>query len=166
QLLALGVFIITIAAGFRGDQNPYKNLAPIKVWVTGWIGLAYVCAFVGNLWVVINHWRTIFEAVETIAAPITRQQELSLGLRYPTTLGAWPAFALLLAFSWIELVYPNPAVPRFIAWLLVDYSILTFAGMALFGRERWLAHGEVFSLLFGTLARFAPLEVRTGPRCE
>src|SRR5262249_4453410 len=103
QLLPLGVFIITIAAGFRGDQNPYKNLAPIMVWVTGWIGLAYVCAFVGNLWVVINPWRTIFEAIETIAAPITRRQELSLGLRYPTTLGAWPAFALLLAFSWIEL---------------------------------------------------------------
>jgi len=163
QLFALGAFIITIAAGFRGDQNPYKNLAPTMVWVIGWVGLAYVCAFVGNLWAVINPWRMIFEAIETIAAPITRRPELSLGLRYPAALGVWPAFALLLAFSWIELVYPNPAVPRFIAWLLVGYSIPTFAGMALFGRERWLAQGEVFSLLFGTFARFAPLAVRTGP---
>src|SRR6516225_3446677 len=66
QLFALGAFIITIAAGFRGDQNPYKNLAPTMVWVIGWVGLAYVCAFVGNLWAVINPWRTIFESIETI----------------------------------------------------------------------------------------------------
>ena len=71
---------------------------------------------------------------------------------------------LLLAFSWIELVYPNPAVPRFIAWLAIAYSILTFAGMFVFGRERWLRHGEVFSLVFGTFARFAPIEMRTGRR--
>ena len=40
--------------------------------------------------------------------------------------------------SWIELVYPNPAVPRLIAWLAVGYSVLTFAGMFVFGRECWL----------------------------
>ena len=71
---------------------------------------------------------------------------------------------LLLAFAWIELVYPNPAVPRFIAWLAVAYSVLTFAGMFVFGREIWLAHGEVFTLVFGTFARFAPIELRTGPQ--
>src|SRR5262249_40990903 len=40
---------------------------------------------------------------------------------------------------------------------LTGYSLLTFAGMALFGRATWLAHGEVFSLVFGIFARFAPL---------
>jgi hypothetical protein len=165
QFLALAAFIITIVAGFRGDQNPYKNLAPTMVWIIGWVGLAYVSAFVGNVWAVINPWRTIFEALETLAGPVTRGRGLSLRLRYPAAaLGVWPAFALLLAFSWIELVYPNPAVPRFIAWLAVGYSILTFSGMLLFGRERWLAHGEVFTLVFGTFARFAPFEVRTGPQ--
>jgi hypothetical protein len=32
--------------------------------------------------------------------------------------------------------------------------------MWLFGRARWLCHGEVFTLVFGLLARFAPTEVR------
>jgi hypothetical protein len=32
--------------------------------------------------------------------------------------------------------------------------------MALFGREAWLARGEAFSLAFGILGRFAPLDTR------
>jgi hypothetical protein len=163
KLLALAGFIITIVAGFRGDQNPYRNIAPTMVWTIAWVGLAYVSAFIGNHWAVINPWRTIFESIETIYRGITRQPELSLRLRYPEALGVWPAFLLLLAFSWIELVYPNPAVPRTIAWLALAYSILTFTGTFLFGRERWLERGEVFTLVFGTFARFAPIEIRTGP---
>jgi len=162
KLLALAAFIITILAGLRGDQNPYRNIASTMLWIIVWVGLAYVSAFVGNVWTLINPWRTIFEAIETINEAITGRRELSLGLRYPPVLGLWPAFVLLLAFAWLELVYPNPAVPRLIASLALAYSALTFAGMVCFGRERWLAHGEVFTAVFGTFARFAPLDMRTG----
>jgi hypothetical protein len=164
KLLALAVFIVVIVAGFRGDQNPYKNIAPTTVWVIGWVGLAYVSAFVGDVWALINPWRTIFETIETIYRGITRRPELSFDLPYPAALGVWPAFALLLAFSWIELVSPNPALPQFIAFLTIAYSVLTFAGMFAFGCERWLANGELFTLVFGTFARFAPIEPRTAPR--
>ena len=132
------------------------------VWIIWWIGFAYVSALLGDLWAVINPWRTIFEAVDTIYRGVTRRPGLSLGLHYPAALGVWPAFVLLLAFAWIELVYPNPAVPRFIASLAIAYSVLTLAGMLLFGCERWLKRGEVFALVFGTFARFAPIELRTG----
>ena len=164
KLIALAAFIVTIIAGFRGDESPYRNIAPTMVWVILWVGLAYVSAFVGNVWAVINPWRTIHESIETIYQGVTGRGELSLRLPYPAGLGVWPAFALLLGFSWIELVYPNPAVPRFIAWLALAYSVLTFAGMFLFGRERWLERGELFTLVFGTFARFAPLEIQTGTR--
>src|SRR5439155_8983655 len=70
------------------------------------------------------------------------------------------------ALAWVELVYPNPAVPRFLALLAVAYSGLTFTGMFLFGCETWLERGEVFTLVFGTFARFAPFEVRVRPRPE
>ena len=162
KLLALAAFIVTILAGLRGDQNPYRNIAPTMLWIIVWVGLAYVSAFVGNVWTLINPWRTIFEAIETFNEAITGRRELGLGLRYPPALGLWPAFVLLLAFAWLELVYPNPAVPRLIASIALAYSALTFAGMVCFGRERWLAHGEVFTAVFGTFARFAPLDMRTG----
>jgi hypothetical protein len=156
KLFGLAIFIITIIAGFRGQQDPYRNIAPTLVWIIWWVGLAYVCAFVGNLWTLINPWRTIFESAEIIYCEITGRPALSLGLSYPKRLGAWPAFLLLLAFSWTELIYPSPAVPLHIAWLAIGYSAVTFLGMSAFGREVWLEHGEVFSLVFGTFARFAP----------
>src|SRR5262245_8498131 len=166
KLLALAAFIVTIVAGFRGDQNPYRNIAPTIVWIIGWVGLAYVSAFVGNIWAVINPWRTIFESIETIYQGITGRREFGLRLSYAEALGVWPACLLLLAFAWIELVYPNPAVPRTIAWLALAYSVLTFTGMLLFGCERWLERGELFTAVFGTFARFAPIEIRTAPQRE
>jgi hypothetical protein len=158
KLFGLAVFIITIIAGFRGQDDPYRNIAPTVVWIIWWVGLAYVCAFVGNLWAPINPWSTIFESVETIYCGLTNKPALSLGLPYPEQLGTWPAFLLLLAFSWTELIYPSPAVPLHIAWLAIGYSALTFLGMFAFGHRVWLQRGEVFSLVFGTFARFAPTE--------
>src|SRR5262249_360468 len=158
KFCGLVIFIITIIAGFRGQDDPYRNIAPTMVWIIFWVGLAYVCAFIGNLWVLINPWNAIFESVETIYCELTNRPALWLGLRYPENLGTWPAFVLLLAFSWIELIYPSPAVPLHIAWLAIGYSVLTFLGMFAFGREVWLQNGEVFSLIFGTFARFAPTE--------
>jgi hypothetical protein len=162
KLVALGIFIITVIAGLRGDQNPYRNIAPTMVWIVFWIGLAYVSAFIGNVWAVLNPWRTIFETLDTLFCALSGRAGLSLDLRYPATLGVWPAFVLLLAFSWTELIYPDPALPRFIAELAIAYTVLTLAGMVLFGGERWLQHGEVFTLVFATFGRFAPIELRTG----
>ena len=83
-------------------------------------------------------------------------------LPYPSALGIWPAFVLLLAFAWIELDLSEPG--RAAAYRVARRRLfhLTFTGMFVFGRERWLRHGEVFSLVFGTFARFAPIELRPG----
>jgi len=168
KLVALGLFVVTVAAGFFGDQNPFRNIAPTLVWVIWWVGLTFVSAFVGDIWSLINPWRTVFEWAERVGNGAARGERPARALRYPKALGVWPAVALLLAFSWMELVFPSPAVPRNIAWLAVAYSILTWSGMFVFGRETWLRHGEVFTVFFGLFARFAPTEVRVRDRlvCE
>ena len=56
KILALAIFILTIAAGLIGNQNPYRNIAPTMVWIIWWVGLAYVCAFVGDVAALINPW--------------------------------------------------------------------------------------------------------------
>jgi hypothetical protein len=91
---------------------------------------------------------------------LTGGKHLSLGWPLPQWLGVWPAVVLLLAFSWAEIVWSGNEVPANIAAVLLGYAILTFAGMHVFGREPWLARGEVFSLVFGLFARFSPTEVR------
>ena len=166
KFVSVLLFIVTVTAGFVGNQNPYRNIAPTMVWIVVWVGLAYVSAFVGDLWALLNPWRTIFAWAESLCARLGGGRGLSLGLRYPDALGVWPAVVLLLAFVWVELVYPTPAVPAQIACLAAGYSVLTWAGMAVFGRETWLRNAEVFSVVFGTYARFAPTEFRGGARPE
>jgi hypothetical protein len=166
KLVAAGLFVVTVTAGFIGDQNPYRNITPTMVWIIVWVGVAYVSAFVGDLWTLINPWATIFDGAAWLYRRAGNGRGFSYRLPYPAALGVWPAVALLLVFSWIELVYPTPAVPKHIACFAAAYSVLTWTGMALFGRETWVRHGEVFSVVFGTFARFAPTEARTGPRPE
>jgi hypothetical protein len=165
-------------AGLIGDPNPYRNIAPTLVWIIWWVGLVYVAVLFGNVWTLLNPWRTIVDAAAWIygrlsprkRGPIRRVGEatgygfpLSRERPYPNALGYWPACALLLAFTWIELIYPNAAAPAHLAWLTIAYSLLTWIGMALFGRDAWLQHGEVFTVVFGLFARCAPTEFRVPP---
>ena len=68
RLAVLGLFVVTILAGLVGDPNPYRNIAPTLVWIIWWVGLAYVQAFLGDVWSLINPWRTAFDAAE-LAVP-------------------------------------------------------------------------------------------------
>jgi len=79
--------------------------------------------------------------------------------RYPRALGMWPAVVLFGAFAWAELMFNGRAVPAQVALLIVGYSMITWAGMAIFGRSVWLSRGDPFATAFGLLARFAPLEL-------
>jgi hypothetical protein len=160
KLAAVLLFALVVAAGSLGNQQPLRNIAPTMVWVLWWVGLAVVSAFVGDLWALINPWRTLFAWAEALYRRLSGGRALSLGLPWPAALGVWPAVALLLAFAWLELVFPAPALCPNIAWMALAYSVITWTGMLLFGHERWLRHGEVFALFFGLLARFAPLEIR------
>jgi len=160
RLICLALFLLVVLAGFFGDQNPYRNIAPTMVWVIGWVGLAYVSVVFGNVWALINPWRTVFDAAEWLYDRLGGGRRLALCLPYPERLGVWPACVLLLAFSWIELVHPDPAMPANIARFAAIYSALTWAGMVLFGGATWLRHGEVFTVVFGTFARIAPVELR------
>ena len=159
QLLSVGLLVLVILAGLFGNQNPYRNIAPTLVWVIFWVGLTFVSALIGNLWALLNPWRALFATAERL----WRQGgggELSLRLAYPEPLGVWPAFLLLFAFCWTELVNPNAALPAHLAILAIAYSALTWTAMVVFGRETWLRHGEVFSVVFGLFARFAPTDMR------
>ena len=161
RLASVGLFLLVIIAGLAGNQDPYRNIVPTLVWIIFWVGLATFSAFVGNLWAQINPWRIIFDWADRLCHATTGRG-LALNLPYLEALGVWPACALLLAVSWIELVFPSPAVPANIASLALCYSAITWAGMAAFGSRIWTEHGEVFSAFFGLFACFAPTE--DGPR--
>jgi hypothetical protein len=160
RTIAVALFLLVMTAGFFGIQSPLKNIAPVMVWAIWWVGMAYISALLGNLWALVNPLDALFSWAEALCARIRPGCKLSLGLRYPDALGAWPAVVLFLAFVWMELVWEHSDSPRHLASAMLAYSALTWLGMWLYGREEWLCHGEVFTLVFGLLARFAPTEVR------
>jgi len=162
RLLSVGAFALVVLAGVFGNQNPFKNFAPTAVWVVWWVGLAYVSALVGDLWALVNPWNTLFSWAEGLYRHVRPGSRLALEVPYPEWLGTWPAVVLFLAFAWAELVWERAEVPASLADAVVLYSIITWGGMLLYGRERWLQGGEVFSVFYGTLARFAPMEIRSG----
>lgn len=157
RAVALVLLGATIAAGIEGTRDPVMNLAPTLVWIVGWVGLTVVCACVGNVWSAIDPWRTLFDLLDAAARRMGRRRGATLGLGYPRALGAWPAVALLLFIGWFEVVYPEGAEPRRIATALLAWTAITLAGSVAFGAESWRRNGDVFSIYFGTLGRFAPL---------
>ena len=156
RALAVLLFVLALAAGLFGAQDPYRNLIVTLVWVTWWVGFAFACALIGDLWAPLNPLATLHRW----AAALSRRP-LSLGLRYPVRLGVWPAVLVLLCFAWAELVWRDKDVPLYLARAVLGYSLLTWLGMLVFGRDTWLARGEAFSLAFGVLGRFGPLDTRS-----
>jgi hypothetical protein len=147
RTLAFIVFLFVVCAGFIGVQDPYRNLIVTMVWVTWWVGFAFVCALAGDLW--------------ALASPFHIPPFKGF-LRYPGQLGAWPAIVLFFAFAWLELVWHDKDVPAYLASAVLGYAVLTWTAAAVFGTEAWLRNGEAFSIAFGVLGRFAPLYAQGG----
>ena len=158
QVISIGLFLLVLAAGFFGTQDTLKNFAPTFVWIIWWVGLAYVVALAGNLWPTINPWSILFAGLEKVVRLLGARGRLGLGLTYPSWLGVWPAVALFGFFAWFELIVETAKVPDILATAILVYSGITWLGMAVFGRDVWLARGEAFSLAFGVLGRFAPID--------
>jgi len=160
RVLAVIFLIATVVAGFVGSPDPFYNLAPVVVWVVWWVGMAFVCALIGDLWSLINPFRMLFFWAECAFARLTKRTKLSLARSYPPTLAMWPAVAGLLIFFWAELIWSGGSVPRNIAIAVIIYAVATWSGMFVYGRDVWLQNADTFSIVFGILARFAPLELR------
>lgn len=168
KIASVFVFGLVVVAGLLGNQEPIENVAPTMVWVIWWVGFAYLSSLVGNLWVAVNPWGAIFEWLDALYARINPGDRLSSNRPYPERLSYWPAVVLFSMFAWVELVYPGSSEPRVIAQMAILYSVVSVGGMIIYGKWAWLKYGEVFSVVFGLLARFAPTEVvvRNSTLCD
>jgi hypothetical protein len=155
---SLGLLILLFLASLLGEPSAGQNLAPTFVFVIFWVGLVVVVIFFGNIWSLLNPWR----AGADLVAWFWREARWSWssGITYPERLGRWPATALLLAFTALELAYVEPANPRALALAIFLYSWITWVGMAVFGRDVWLRNGEAFNVYFDLLGRIAPFGKR------
>jgi hypothetical protein len=149
---AIGVLglLAIIVTGLFGSQQPTRNPAEYLTWIYFWAGLVILSGLVGNLWVLLNPWAAIYD--------------VTLGRRprpvrtLPEWLGIWPAAVAYFLFAAFELASGVSNRPWLVATLAIVYSVVTLAGMAVFGRDQWLTRAEGFSVLFGLVGRFGPVE--------
>ncbi len=165
---ALGVFLLGVAiwAGFEGTSAPDRNIALTLIFVTSWLGFPLLSVALGNVFAAFNPWKAI-------ATPITLAYRRLAGrapghLEYPAWLGRWPAAVGLAAFVWLELIHGTGGgvsvgvEPESLARAASYYTAYTMVMMAMFGREKWLDNGEVFSVYFGMFGSLGKFEFRDG----
>lgn len=140
-----------------GDITP---VPAILFWVLLWVGVPIVAVLLGNPWPSLSPFRTLFGLLEAGGRRLGLER-LDLGLAYPRSLARWPAVALLYGAIWAELVLPSRTDASRVGAILLGYTLLTLAGMTLFGRIAWLRNAELFEVLLGWFGRIGPLGRRS-----
>lgn len=155
RLVGVASFILVIAAGFWGPDNPLLNLAPNFIWITWWLGFSLGIALLGNFWPLFNPWTGLFDgciwAARICGLKISEEKGQ---FPFPKWLGLYLATGFLLAWSWMEVVYPIAFVPAKVASIALVWTVMNLTGMYLFGRDAWQVRGDVFSVYFATLGQF------------
>jgi hypothetical protein len=156
--LSVALLGLVWAAAAFGSELPNENLAPTFVYVVFWLGTAALVVLLGDVWSVLDPWRTVADAVAWTAGRARMDEEPPFS--YPAWLGRWPATLLLFSFVTLELVYVEPSNPRVLAVAIALYSAITWAGMAAFGRRAWRENGDGFAVYFGLLSHLGVFAAR------
>jgi hypothetical protein len=132
----------------------FENPMTVLTWVDFWVGLGLVSFLVGYVWDFVSPLSAAARALDRALARRGVDP-----LRYSERLGQWPAVALLLVWTWMELIWDRAKDPRTLALLAIAYVLATLVGAALFGAEAWLGNVELFTVLSRAFARFSPMQL-------
>jgi len=152
-VLGLAAIIVT---GLFGSTEATRNPTEYLTWIYFWAGTVILSGLVGNLWYLLNPWAAIYDAVARFTPP--RGETSRVGRLTLARLGIWPAVLAFFLFACLELTTGMANRPWLVGSLALLYSAVTLAGMYFFGRDEWLEHCEAFTVLFGIVGRFSPVE--------
>jgi hypothetical protein len=148
-LLALAFLVY---AGIYGSQEIAENILPTTFWLVIWIAVPISCGVFGDWTPWVNPFATIARLVDR---DDLRQRLIGgAALSWPRWLGFWPATLIFFLVASGELIYNGWATrPIVTAVSLVVYALISALGGLLFGAEKWLERGEMFSVLWATWGR-------------
>ncbi len=161
---AIGVsgLATTIIAGLFGATDATRNPTEYLTWIYFWAATVILSGLVGNLWYLLNPWAATFDVLKRLGLP---SPPLRGGApRVAGSPGIWPAVVAFFLFACLELTTGMANRPWLVGSLALLYSAVTLAGMYFFGRDEWLEHCEAFTVLFGIVGRFSPLEAERDDR--
>ncbi|KFU82500.1 hypothetical protein SAMN04489729_0952 [Amycolatopsis lurida] len=151
RVLGVILFAGFLAMAWAGPDNSAGNPAPAWFYVWFWVGLVPLSLLFGPVWRRLNPLRTIAALIPA------RRREL------PGRLGYLPAIVGLLAFLWLELVFPHSDSPRAIAFFAAVYAVIHIALGGVYG-PRWFDHGDAFEVYARLIAALSPFGRRADGR--
>jgi hypothetical protein len=151
RVLGFVFFVFTVWAAVAGPDlliNPTFGI----VYVLLWVGIVPMSLLFGPFYRAVSPMRTIHLLFSKATGG--RPED---GIRpLPRWVGYWPSSLGLLAFVWLELVYPHSTYLSPVRLWFAAYVAIMIVGASVFG-SRWFAAAdpfEVYSTLVGHLSVF------------
>ncbi len=155
------MFILIIAAGLFGNQNPALNIAPLLTWTIWWGLLIVLILFAGKAWCYVCPWDAMAEWTEKLAFWRKNDDGLSANQKWPRVVrNILIATILFVGLTWIELGFGVTMKPRVTAYLAIAMLLMAVASALLFDRKSFCRYGCLVGRVSGLYALFASVEVR------
>ncbi len=146
--LSFLAFLALVFVGLFGARDPMHNLMTLVFWTGVWIVVPLGSMLFGNLWRGLNPWTGPVRIARTLLG-----RKGGIGL---ARLAHWPAVAGYAGFVWFQMVSLYPDDPAVLAAVALAYWLAIFL-LAVLDGEDWLERGEFLTVLFGLIAKVAPL---------
>ncbi len=158
------LFLVVIAAGLFGNQNPAMNMAPLLTWTVWWTGLIFAVLYLGKGWCTICPWDALAGWAERLKFWGPRGDSLGLNLPWPKSMrNIWFAVGLFLALTWVELGMGITLIPRATAWVALGMLGMAVASAFLFERKSFCRYACLVGRVSGLYALFSSVEIRAMP---
>ncbi|MHC4067300.1 MAG: 4Fe-4S binding protein, partial [Planctomycetota bacterium] len=161
QLVMVCLFLLIIAAGLFGNQNPALNVAPLLTWTIWWGGLVVLIMFAGKAWCYMCPWDALAGWLEKLRLWKKTDAGASLGLPWPRIVrNITIATVLFVGLTWVELGFGVTMRPRATAYLAMAMLVLAVVSAFLFDRKSFCRYGCLVGRVSGLYAMFSGIEIR------
>ncbi len=161
RMITVVFFVLIVAAGLWGNQNPAQNIAPILTWTIWWGLLIVLILFAGKAWCYVCPWDALAEWSEKLSLWRKIDDGLSLGWKWPKVIrNISIATILFVGLTWIELGFGVTMRPRVTAYLAIAMLLMAVGSALLFDRKSFCRYGCLVGRVSGLYALFASVEVR------
>lgn len=150
SVVSVLLLAVVVLSGLLGSDDALANPAPVMVYVGFWLVVPFLSALVGDFYQVIAPWRALSRWLR-----LGRVERPHIARR----VGYRPAAAMLLAFSWWELVSPAGNVPALLALAAVAYTVYMLVSIALLGGASQLATWDGFGAYNHLMGAIGPFGV-------
>lgn len=153
QLPVVGLFVLVLAAGFGGNPDPARNIAPVLTWTVWWALLVLVVLVLGKIWCTVCPWMALADWIGRFLP--ARERPWPRALR-----SIWPATVLFVGLTWLELGYGVTERPWLTAALGLLMLVLALGTRIVFERKAFCRYACLVGRVSGLYATFAASELR------